>query len=47
VNSEIHIAAVIERVWRCDWRPGVSELRDTLGGHDRASWEMHLEAEIE
>jgi len=47
VNSEMHFKAVIERVWRCNWRPRFSELRATLGGHDRASLEMHLEAEIE
>jgi len=39
VNSEIHSEAVIERVWRCTWRPRSSELRESL--------EMHLEAEIE
>jgi len=37
----------IERVWRCICRPGSSELRDALGGRDRASLEMHLEAVIE
>jgi len=36
-----------ERVWRCTWKPRSSELRDTLRGHDRASLEMHFEAEIE
>ena len=47
MNSEIHFEAVIERVWRCNWRPRLSELTDTLGGRDRASLEMHLESEIE
>jgi len=47
VNSEIHSEAVIERVWRCIWRPRSSELRDALGGRDRASLEMHWEAVIE
>jgi len=47
VNSEIHSEAVIERVWRCNWRPRLSELRDALGGRDQASSDMHLEAEIE
>jgi len=46
VNSEIHWEAVIERVWRCTWRPRSSELRAALGGRDRGSLEMHLEAEI-
>jgi hypothetical protein len=47
VNSEIHCAPVIERVWRCNWRSRLSELRDALGGHDQACLEMHLEAEVE
>jgi len=47
VNSEIHSEAVIERVWRCIWRPRSSELRDALGGRDRSSLEMHWEAVIE
>jgi len=37
---------MIERVWRCTGRPASSELRDTLGGHDRGHLEMPLEAEI-
>jgi len=47
VNSEMQFEAVIERVWRCNWRPRLPELRDTLRGRDRASLEMHLEALIE
>ena len=43
----IYLEAVIDRVWRCTWRPIWSELRDALGGRDRASLEMHLETEIE
>jgi hypothetical protein len=46
VNSEMHCEAVIERVWRSNCRPRLSELRGTLQGRDRASLEMHLEAEI-
>jgi len=46
VNSEMHLEAVIERVSRCTWRLRSSELRDALGGRDRASLEMHLEAMI-
>jgi len=53
----MHLEAVIERVWRFIWRLRSSnsdalgvrdqvELRDTLGGCDRESLEMHLEAEI-
>jgi hypothetical protein len=47
VNSDIHFEAVLERVWRCNWRTRSSELRAALGSQDRASLEMHLEAEIE
>ena len=47
MNSEMHFEAVIERVWRCNWRPRLSELRDTLRGSDGGSLEMNLEAEIE
>jgi len=47
VSLEMHIEAVIERVWRCNWRPKLSELRDALGGCDRASLEMRWEAVIE
>jgi len=47
VNSEMQFEAVIERVWRCNWRLRLSELRDTLGRRDQVSLEMHLEAEVE
>jgi len=43
----MHWEAVIERVWRCTWRARLSELTDALGGRDRVSLDMHLEAEIE
>jgi len=43
----MHVEAVIERVWRCNWRPRSSELRDALGGRDRVSLEMQLKMEIE
>jgi len=43
----MHFEAMIERVWRCTWRPRSSELRDALGGRDRASLEMQLETVIE
>jgi len=46
-SLEMHWEAVIDRVWRCNWRPRLSELRDELGGRDRASMEMHWEAVIE
>jgi len=47
VNSEIHSEAVIELVCRWNWRPTLSELRDPLGGRDRASLQLHFEAVIE
>jgi len=47
VNSEMHFEAMIERVWRCNWRPRLSGLRDALGGRDQASLETHWEAVIE
>jgi len=47
VNSEMHLEAMIERVWTCTWRARSSEHRDALWGHDRVSLEMHLKAEIE
>jgi len=47
MNSEMHWPAVIERVWRCTWRPRSSGLRDTLGSHNGAYWEIRLEAMID
>jgi len=47
VNSEMHIEAMIKRVWRYNWRPRLRELRDRLGACDRAGLEMHLETEAE
>jgi len=43
----MHFEALFGRVWRCIWGPRLSELRDSLGGRDRASLEMHREAVIE
>ena len=43
MNSELHSEAVIERVWRCTWRLRLIELRNALGGCNRASLEMHFE----
>jgi len=47
VSLEMHFEAVIERVWRCNWRLRLSELRDAQGGRDRPTAEMHWEAVIE
>jgi len=43
-SSTICFEAVIDRVWRCTWRPGWSEPRDALGGRDPVSMEMHLQS---
>ena len=47
MNSEMHFEAVIERVWRSNWRQRLRDLSDAVGRRDRASLEMHLEAEVE
>ena len=47
MNSVRQLTTVIERVWRCTWRPRSSQLRDALGGHNHATLEMHWEAEIQ
>jgi hypothetical protein len=40
----MHLEAGIERVWRCTWRLRSIELRDALGGRDRARFkEEYLE----
>jgi len=39
----MHLEATIEQVWR----PYSSKFGDTLGGNNRASLEMYLEAVIE
>ena len=46
MNSEMHFQAVIERVWRSNWKPRLSELRDALGGRDRASLEEYLKVVV-
>jgi len=43
VNLEINSETMIERVWRCTWRPCSCE----LAGRNRESLEIHLEAVIE
>jgi len=44
---EMHLEAIIERIWRYTGRPCSSELRDALQDRDRASLEINLEAVIE
>jgi len=36
-SLEMHFEAVMEGVWRCNWSPRLSEIRDALGGLDQAS----------
>ena len=43
MSLEIQMEAVIVRTWRTE----SCDIRDTLGGCDRASLEMHLEAMTE
>jgi len=43
VNTELHLEAIIERVWRCLWRPWICK----LGGHGRGGLQMLMKAEIE
>jgi len=43
----MHLEAMIERLWRYTSRPRSSEFGDALGGRDRASLEMYLQAVIE
>jgi len=45
-SLKMYVKAMIERVERCIWRPGLSNLRDALRGLHQARLEMHLEAEI-
>jgi hypothetical protein len=45
-HDRANLEAVIERLWRCTWRPRSREFGDALGGRDRARLEMHLEAMI-
>ena len=46
-SLRMYLESVIERVDRCTWRRRSSELRDALGGRNRASLEMHWEAVME
>jgi hypothetical protein len=43
----MHFEAMIKRVWRYNWKPGLSEIRDEFAGRDLARLEMHWEAVIE
>jgi hypothetical protein len=43
----MQLEAVNERLWRCTWRPRLSEFGCALGGRDLASLVIHLEAMID
>jgi hypothetical protein len=43
VSSELHLKAVIERVWRYTPRSWLSEFVAALGGHNRANLEAVIE----
>jgi hypothetical protein len=43
----MHLEAVMERVWRCIWRPRSSNSLMHLEAEIKLNSEMHLEAEIE
>jgi len=47
VNLEMHLEAVIDRVWRCTGKPWSSEFGDAFGDRDWVNSEMHWEAVIE
>jgi hypothetical protein len=47
VSLEMHLEAAIEQVWRCTWRPRLSEFGDPIGSHEQATLLMHLGAAIE
>jgi len=46
-QSQEHLEKLIERTYRCSWRPWSHELGDVLGGRIWASLEMNLVTEIE
>jgi len=43
VKSEMHLEAGIKQVRRCTCRPIWSELRDSIGGHVRRTFEMEVQ----
>jgi len=46
LNSEMHLEAMIERVWRCTWRPRSSCTQRCTWRPRSCNSEMHLEAGI-
>jgi len=46
-SLEMQLEAMIERLWRCTWRPRSSEFGDALGGRNQGSLEMNLQPVIE
>jgi len=47
LNSEMHMEAVIEEVWRCICRPRLCHSEMHLEDEIKMNTEMHLEAVIE
>ena len=47
LNSEMHLEAVIERVWRCIWRLTSSNAEMPLEAEIKLNSERHLEAVTE
>jgi hypothetical protein len=47
VNSEMHLEAIIEQVWRCTLRLGFSKLGDKIEDRDGVNTEIHSADVIE
>jgi len=46
-SVEMHLEAAIRQVWRCNWRPWLSDIGDALGGRNWASFKIRLMPLIE
>jgi len=46
LNSDMHLEAVIKRVWRFIWRPGSSNSEMHLEAEIKLNSEIHVEAVI-
>ena len=47
LNSAMHLEAMIKWVWRCIWRPKLSNSQMHFEAEIKLNSEMHLEAVIE
>jgi len=45
-SSEMHFNTVMDRVWRCTWRPWLRNIADRGGGCDRVNLEIPSKAVI-